>query len=46
MEVNISARRFWERALRAFKGEEVFPAQIEKDGKIWTLFLFEFKSAV
>ena len=41
MEVNISARRFWERAIPQFTGQAIHPMRIEKDGQAWTLFSFE-----
>jgi predicted acetyltransferase len=41
MEANISARRFWERAIPQFTGEAINPVRIEKNGTAWTRFSFE-----
>ncbi len=41
MELNTSARCFWERAIPKFTGAASNPARTEKDGKVWALFSFE-----
>jgi predicted acetyltransferase len=41
MEANVSALRFWERAIAAFTGEVVPAFRVEKDGQGWKLFSFE-----
>jgi predicted acetyltransferase len=45
MQANVSACRFWERAISIFAGEAIPPLRIEKDGKCWNLFAFESSPA-
>jgi predicted acetyltransferase len=46
MQSNISACRFWERAISRFVGRTIQPVGIEKGGECWNLFSFESGSAV
>ena len=41
MEANVSARRFWARAIAMFLGEVVAPVCLEKGGKNWEVFSFQ-----
>lgn len=43
MELNHSARLFWERAIQAFTGEALQPVRVEKGGELWNVFSFESK---
>jgi predicted acetyltransferase len=38
MGANVSAQRFWERAISGFTGEGVRPVGVEKDGEGWKVF--------
>jgi predicted acetyltransferase len=41
MQSNVSACRFWERAVSLFAGETIHPVRIDKGGERWNLFSFE-----
>ena len=45
MDSNVSACRFWARAISTFTGETVSPVSVEKQRVCWTLFSFESRSA-
>jgi predicted acetyltransferase len=45
MAANVSARRFWERAISGFTGEAVQAVRVEKEGEGWDVFSFESLSA-
>lgn len=41
MQANVSARRFWEAAIRRFTGKTIRPVLMKKDGEGWYVFSFE-----
>jgi predicted acetyltransferase len=43
MPSNVSACRFWARAISSFTGGAVHPARVGKDRKLWELYSFESK---
>ena len=43
MQLNVTAHRFWARAISRFTGEAVAPVAFEKGGENWKLFSFESK---
>jgi predicted acetyltransferase len=43
MPSNVSACRFWARAISSFTGGTIHPARVEKDRKLWELYSFESK---
>jgi predicted acetyltransferase len=43
MQLNVSAQRFWSRAIAEFTGKAIDPVRFEKDGEAWILFSFESK---
>jgi predicted acetyltransferase len=42
MEANVSARRFWERAIAAFTGQAAQAVRVEKAEEGWDIFSFEY----
>ena len=42
MQSNRGAHRFWDHAIAAFTGQTIESAVVEKNGKLWHYFLFEF----
>jgi hypothetical protein len=41
MHSNVSACRFWARAIPSFTGQAIHPVLVDKDGKCWRLFSFD-----
>jgi predicted acetyltransferase len=42
MGANVPANHFWSRAISTFVGSAIRPVSIEKDGKSWDLFTFQY----
>jgi predicted acetyltransferase len=38
---NVSASRFWVRAISSFTGGTIHPARVKKDTKLWKLYSFQ-----